>query len=256
MDPPASISAQFAFTNLANYLHNQFEGDFCARFGYKKPKDFALELERNGYVKLSQKGLGLYMNLTEKMINECNMYDQGMTVPKSGEKTSANKMEMDLLQLVLQELEKELHYPTEEKISIKINSVLSTKKIDIQKLLKKSIEEKKITMEESTHGKLFWPVNKRWEAIHPEDPRDLYSDDQWKDFNQAIYLIPSSERIAQTRYHIARNLGNIKGHIISTLSQAQREHMVQLAVQKKILTTIFTSRGLKISIPEETNERR
>jgi hypothetical protein len=56
------------FASVAHFLHSTYGGDFCPRFGYKKPKDLALALEREGYVRLSHHTTTLYVEPTEKFV--------------------------------------------------------------------------------------------------------------------------------------------------------------------------------------------
>jgi hypothetical protein len=55
------------FATVAHFLHATYGGNFCARFGYKKPKELALALESGGYAKLSHHTTTLYIEPTDKL---------------------------------------------------------------------------------------------------------------------------------------------------------------------------------------------
>jgi hypothetical protein len=251
MEPPVEMGGRIPFSGLANYLHNQFEGDFCKRFGYIKPKELAIALEKNGLVKISAKP-PLYLELTEKMVIELHRFAQGLNEtegPVDNEPVEkGNDVEVVIEVLLL--LEKEGHYPTDEKIGIKLRTLHPKMNIDLEPLLLKALNAKALVKEKRKNRTLYWPADRKWNAIDPDDTDDPYSEQMWTDFRQAVHRLHSAQKTAQTRYHLARNLGNLKGRAISELNQAQREHMVQLAVNKKILETTHTGKGLRISVPD------
>ena len=64
-----SLDSKINFAVISGHLHTSFGGNFCTKFGYKKPKQLALLLESNGYAQLSHKGPTLYIEPTQKLIS-------------------------------------------------------------------------------------------------------------------------------------------------------------------------------------------
>ena len=60
-------AARVNFATVAHFLHATYGGDFCSRFGYRRPKDLALALEAGEYAKLSHYTTTLYMEPTDKL---------------------------------------------------------------------------------------------------------------------------------------------------------------------------------------------
>ena len=67
-NPPVKIGDPINFASVSNFLHKKYGGDFCATFGFRRPKDFANLLERDGFAKLSHQGTTLYIEPTEKLL--------------------------------------------------------------------------------------------------------------------------------------------------------------------------------------------
>ncbi len=67
-NPPVKVGDRINFASISNFLHKKYGGDFCAPFGFRKPKDLANLLERDGFAKLSHQGTTLYIEPTEKLM--------------------------------------------------------------------------------------------------------------------------------------------------------------------------------------------
>lgn len=76
LEPPTKECDLIPFATIAGYLHNQFEGNFCRKFGYRKPIEFAYVLDRNELVIIRRKGTppSIYLEITKKTINECHKH--------------------------------------------------------------------------------------------------------------------------------------------------------------------------------------
>jgi len=249
--PPVEVGSKVAFTQVAGYLHNQWDGNFNKKFGYKKPKEFAIVLEQHGYITLHTEGLVLSLIINKKTIDRCIERSLEKAVPTSGEAVGEplGGTEEKILQQVWETLKEEHHLPTEEKITIKMRSLNPSGELRTKKLIEKGVKAKTIEREERGDQIYYWPITGRWEAIDPNNPEDTYSPEQWKAFESAIQLLPSQDRTAQTRYHMALHIKNTGGGLIAQFSQANVEHMVQLAVKRGVLERVSTVMGARISVP-------
>jgi hypothetical protein len=251
MNPPAQEGSKLAFASTANYLHNLYDGDFCSKFGYSKPKDFATHLEEQGFVTLNQDGATMDMILSEKLVEESHKFDLGINgiekeVPVPEPVFGEN---LGYLKAVFESIKSECHYPTPDKISVKLKTLYPNDNLDTEKILQEALENRLIVKDRWKKRDVYWPAGvPHWEATHPDDFNDPYTPEMWADFTRAVHRLPSSEQIYQTRYHMARNLGNVDVPSIASLPQSKREHMVQLAVFRKILDTNFTEKGIRISV--------
>ncbi len=70
MNPPVHVGDKINFAIPSNYLHKQYSGNFSVVFGFKRPKDFAVLLEKGGYVRLSHHEATLYIEPTAKLMPE------------------------------------------------------------------------------------------------------------------------------------------------------------------------------------------
>ena len=68
--PPVRLGDRINFAPLSNFLHKKYEGNFCSVFGFKRPKDFAVLLEQEGYVKISHHETTLYIEPMSKLLPE------------------------------------------------------------------------------------------------------------------------------------------------------------------------------------------
>lgn len=249
--PPLKVGDRLAFAKIAGHLHNQFDGDFCSYFGYAKPKDFAQTVEKMGYVSLRREGAPLYFEFQKKLfdeiqISETDTEEQPRIVMPFG---NTEGKEIEMLRLIIESLKQEHHYPTEEKIIKKFRSSFPNSLFQPKALIDKGLESKFLTRERLGNSVNYWPTSGRWEAIDPDDHTDPYTPEMWKSFQEALARLPGSQRIAQTRYYLAKNLGNFGDSTLQGLPQAKREHMVQLAVSKKLLNLVPTLMGIRISVP-------
>jgi len=253
MEPPALVGTRIPFSSMANYLHNLFDGDFATRFGYAKPKDFALDLSEKGMVKLVQEGTPLFLELGERLIEETERFEQGFNNDKEVIQVSGE--EMDYLRAVFESLERECHFATEDKIAVKLRNLFPDTGIEAEPLIRKALDAKVIIRDKWRKKNVYWPADRRWEATHPDDYHDPYPEQLWSDFVLAIHRLPSSEQLYQTRYHMAKNLADTGVESIVNLPQSKREHMIQLAVGKRILDTDFTEKGIRISVKMDNGSK-
>ncbi len=251
LDPPRQKGDTVPFTQVAGYLHNMFEGDFCKRFGYRKPKEFALALEAQGYVKLETRGLPLYLILNEKAIEgseklELEVGEPEVAAPSGGRSERTGR---DLLNRALELLRQEQYLPTEERIVAKFNSVAPDKVSSLRTMLERRAKAGEITKAKEGPLTCYWPAAGRWEATNPNDPGDAYPPELWKDFEEALRRLPPDRRVLLTRYHLAKYLGEAGVPALQSLPQAKREHMVQLALKRKLLQVVPTFRGPRFHAP-------
>lgn len=253
LEPPPQDGSLIPFTNVAGYLHNQFDGDFCKRFGYRKPKDFALALEKVGYVKLRQEGLPLYLEVKGKLMD---IYAEGgmeleEPAPVMHHASHAVESEGDILKEALGLLREENHYPTEDRIAAKLRILNPEAKSTIKEVLNKAMKSRTLTRKKKGDIPVYWPHGETWEATDPSDPEDIYSEDLWRAFEESLHRLPTHLRSAQTRYHLGRNLRTFGVPEIESLPQAKSEHMVQLAVNKGLLSLVETRMGFRINVPTQ-----
>lgn len=67
-NPQVKVGDPINFASVSNFLHKKYGGNFCTTFGFRRPKDFASLLERDGFAKLSHQGTTLYIEPTEKLL--------------------------------------------------------------------------------------------------------------------------------------------------------------------------------------------
>jgi hypothetical protein len=249
--PHPKEGALLAFAKVAGYLHNQFDGDFCNRFGYDRPKEFAKVLEDHGYVRLKREGTPLFLVLKPELFKVCKeldaeIYEQPPVVTSS---VQPDGMETERIQKIIEALQQEAHYPTEEKIAIKLRSMFPRETLLARIVIDKGLESKYLIKEKLGNKTCYWPASGHWDAVDPDDPNNPYPAELWIAFKDALDRLPVSQRIAQTRYHLARNIGKIGDPSLNSLPQAKREHMVQLAVAENILNPVRTMMGIRINVP-------
>jgi len=251
LEPPPEEGYSLPYAMVAGYLHNQFDGNFCNRFGYRKPKDFAQALGDHGYVKLKWNGLPLYLELQPKLLKACKEVDTETGKQLSATTPSVNLKGTDAerLQNTIEALQQECHYPSEEKIAIKLRSMFPKETLMARALIEKGLEKKYLTKEKVGKLTCYWPVSGRWDAVDPDDLDDPYSPELYMAFQDALDRLPASQRTAQTRYYLARNLGRVGNPVIGALPQAKREHMVQRAVARNIIIIVNTMMGPRYSVP-------
>ena len=250
-EPPVGIGSRIPFAHVAGYLHNQFDGGFCARFGYGKPKEFASALEENGYVRLRREGAPLYLEIRKKLMDKCaeGSLEMDKSISRVPTTLSSKESKESLLQRALELLREDHHFPTEERIFAKLRSLAPKKRMSTKKLLAEGVKRKLLSKQKKGGAVYFWPEGKRWEATDPGDPEDSYSPELWQAFKKSLHQLPSHQRIAQTRYYLAKSLRAVGVPEIESLPQARCEHMVQLAVNKSLLRVIRTPMGPRINVP-------
>lgn len=254
--PPLKEGDQVAFAHVSGYLHNQWDGNFCRRFGYENPKEFAVALQSNGYVDLKFDGVNaLYLVIEQKLLDECESF---LEPQESDSVKCEHLMTYDenryALEKVLASLRNEKHYPTESRILIKFSKMgIGEHQANeiIESALNEGIIEKRVERLGNEFFNTYWPADERWEAVNPNDPEDRYTQEQWMDFKRAIQELPSNQKIAQTRYHLALALKRLVSPMMHDISQAELEHMVQLAVRKGDLKRVYTTKGWRINVPPD-----
>lgn len=251
IEPPVGKGSRIPFAHVAGYLHNQFDGGFCARFGYGKPKEFASALEENGYVRLRREGAPLYLEIKEKLMDKCaeGSLEMDKSISRVPTTPSSKESKESLLQRALELLREDHHYPTEERVTAKLKSLARKKRLHIKKLLAEGVKRKLLNKQKQRGAVYYWPEGERWEATDPGDPEDSYSPELWQAFKKSLHQLPRHQRIAQTRYYLAKSLRAVGVPEIETLPQAKCEHMVQLAVNKFLLRVISTPMGPRINVP-------
>ena len=252
-EPALRAGDSIPFAQVAGYLHNQWDGDFCARFGYRKAKDFAIALEGAGLVRVVQKGLPVYLDIEQKLLDECE--DHGLefdaTTGETEETTPAEESSgNEMLDRVFQLLREESHLPSEARIQIKLKGIGMSNPGEVSSMLAACVDSGAVVREEGERDTYFWPAGGGWEAVDPNDPDDPYSQELWRDFLLSLEHLSSHQRVAQTRYHLAMHTKAVGMPEVTALPQARLEHMVQLAVAKGILEKVYTIMGTRISVPD------
>ncbi len=257
MEPPLKEGVGVPFTRLAGYLHNQFNGDFCRRFGLRRPKELALALERLGYARISG-ATPMYLEALPKLVERASA-PEGPTPPPaqasateppqpapSGPERAAERA---ALEAVMEALRRENHFATEERISAKLRELFPGRGLQARAVISWALDTGLITADEQEGLSCYWPASGRWSALNPDDPTDPYPEEAWRAFKESLKRLPLFRRTSQTRYHLALHLGRFGLPLIADLPQAFREHMVQLAVRKKILVAQYTMVGTRIDVP-------
>ena len=251
LEPPPEVGYSLPFAMVAGYLHNQFDGNFCHRFGYGKPKEFAHALKDKGYVTLRRDGLPLYLELQPNLLKACKELDTdtGKQPPATSALVTLKGTDAERLQSTIEALQQECHYPTEEKIAVKLHSMFPRETLMAHALIEKGLEKKYLTKEKVGKLTSYWPISGRWDAVDPDDLNDPYPPELYMAFQDALDRLPASQRTAQTRYYLARNLGRVGNPVIGALPQAKREHMIQRAVARNIIIIVRTMMGPRYSVP-------
>lgn len=253
LEPLAQEGALIPFTALAGYLHNQFEGDFCQRFGYRKPKDFAEALQGDGYAIMRRpSGPALYLELTQKALDETARIE--LEVEAKAESAGAvnepvPELNEDIVARALDLLREEHHFPTEERVGAKLKSLGLKEGSAVRAALDGAVDAGLVRRDRDATRVLYWPASGRWDATDPNDQVDPYPAELWKDFDQALHRLEPNARTEQTRYHLAKHLGEAGVPSIREIPQAQREHMVQLAVGKRMIDPVPTYMGTRLTVP-------
>ncbi|MEM4728592.1 MAG: hypothetical protein QXH42_02365 [Thermoplasmata archaeon] len=261
LEPAVKEGDRIPFARLAGYLHNQFDGDFCRRFGLRRPKELARSLETEGYVKLHGT-TPLYLEATRKLVEEVSaLKGEAQTPPAVEPKAPAPQQlperapdireDQTALEAALEALKRENHYPTEERIGAKLRELFPGRGLQARSMIDRALGAGFLVREEVGALTCYWPASGRWDAINPDDPSDPYPEEAWRAFRESLRRLPHFRRSSQTRYHLALHLGRFGEPMIADLPQAFREHMVQLAVRKKILIASPTMMGMRIDVPRE-----
>ncbi|MEM2870476.1 MAG: hypothetical protein QW379_08700 [Thermoplasmata archaeon] len=261
LEPAVNEGSRIPFSRVAGYLHNQFDGDFCRRFGLRRPKELARSLETEGYVKLHGT-TPLYLEATRKLVEEVSaLKGEAQTPPAVEPKAPAPQQVPErapdiredgtALEAALEALKRENHYPTEERIGAKLRELFPGRGLQAKSIIERALGAGALVKEEVGTLTCYWPASGRWEAINPDDPSDPYPEEAWRAFRESLRRLPPFRRSSQTRYHLALHLGKFGEPMIADLPQAFREHMVQLAVRKKILIPSPTMMGMRIDVPRE-----
>ncbi|MEM3341128.1 MAG: hypothetical protein QW728_00380 [Thermoplasmata archaeon] len=297
------------FSNIIPLLHTKFGGDFTKRFGYTKPKEFAIALERNNIIRLfsSERSAGefsfapvwenieqisLEINSRDYVIKDQTAGDTANTadISTAEDKSVIAEAETELdeagyeeevqvrvvsteeieadeekeertvlawseqpeifnLMQVLKSLEKEGHYPSLKMIKKKKDADFQDEKWDILKTLETAEKRKIVECRDTPAGKCYYPKGKDWKGYDPESKEDIYENITWREFENALSSLLPEEKKNQTRYHLARRIGEVGSERIKGLPQAAREHMVQLYVVKGRLIVTQTAKGARISDP-------
>ena len=251
LTPPIVEGQEIPFTNIAGYLHNQFEGDFCRRFGYSRPKDFATALKSAGLVEFRFIGAPLYLKMTKKVLEETAQLDAEDELPEKPDPLTPAPVipELKLLESIMAVLKKEMHYPTDFRISIKLNGLAPNRPYSTDSFIEKGLKKGLIERQKMDRWTCYWPTGGQWEAIDPDDPANPYPVELWNDFKESIHRIPNHNKSNQSRYHLAKHLGASGIPSMESLPLAKREHMVQLAANLKLLEFVQTHWGSRFSVP-------
>ena len=268
MQPAVLEGHRILFTTVAGYLHNRFEGDFCKRFGFRKPKEFALVLEKHGYIQILGAGPApLYLELRRKLIDELAFLGSEAAekskrtapapspLPVPGATTSlaaapdSETADLSALSNVMELLKQENYLPAEYIVAAKLKSIFPGRAFAARAMLEKAVEKGLLTKEKRGSFACYWPPSGPWDAVDTDDPGDPYPAELWTAFEESLRHLPNSRRTGETRYHLARHLGKYGTPKIAALPQARREHMVGLALKRKMLVLWQTYAGYRINVP-------
>jgi hypothetical protein len=268
MQPPIQEGHRLLFTTVAGYLHNRFEGDFCRRFSYRKPKEFALVLEKHGYIQIHGTGPApLYLELHRKLVDELAFLGSEAADSSKSSAPAPSPMpvhgpvmnpapapysedaDLSALTTVMELLRQENYFPAEFIVAAKLKSHFPGRTFAVRAMLEKGVVKGFLTKEKRGSFTCYWPRSGPWDAVDTEDPKDPYTTELWKAFEDSLHRLPDFRRTGQTRYHLARHLGTFGTPEIVSLPQARREHMVGLALKKKMLVLWQTYSGYRIDIP-------
>ncbi|MEM4734321.1 MAG: NYN domain-containing protein [Candidatus Thorarchaeota archaeon] len=219
--------------------------DPLERLGVKKLKDYVLEAEKQGVVKVRQDGLQYYVSLAGPEQHGPSGRDEVDAI-------------LDLMEKALNELRAEEIMPTARTLIGRMRELVPGWNLydsavgDIPALLKAAKERREMTVERYGNQYLVFPKSGRFKYHDPNDDSDPFSTDQWKVL--ARYLVENRTITARGRYGFAKRLKNsVPG--ISKMSMGALIHMVQLAVKRGWLefrgTTVGVHPMLDRQVPEE-----
>ncbi len=204
---------------LRSMISNPYE-----HLGVRRLKDYILEAETEGLVRIRQEGLQHYVSLIDQEIVTRQIADE-------------ERETLDLLERALETLKDDQILPTEQVIIARMRALKPKWSLKsscfgaIENLLNAALVHRGIQIEGKAPKRVIFSRSGKFEAIDPDDSsHDPFSEEEWQSLEH--FLKEHPDIVARGRYTFAKRLQEEALTELSQLRLGQLLLLVQLAINR------------------------